>query len=318
MPKLLLLPILCALSLAAGDQRAATPDASVPVLFAPGVISTGGFETHPAFTPDGRTVYFVKSTPGFTFWTICVSTLANGTWSAPEVAPFSGQYADADPFITPDGAHFYFISTRPIDAGSEAKDLDIWVMDRAGRSWGPPRRLPEPVNSSGAEWFPTLAANGTIYFGSDRPGGLGRNDLYRARLVDGRYTAAENLGPPVNSAFNEFEPLVAPDERFIIFMGGGRAGGAGGSDLWLTYNDNGQWTAPAALGAGVNSPGSEYSPAFSPDRTRFFWGSTRETIETGKRRFTFRELNEVLSRPGNGLGDIYEIDVAALRLPPPK
>ena len=289
------------------------PPAGIPTLFAPGIISTGGFESHPAFAPDGRTLYFVKSTPTFSFWTICVSRLANGRWTEPEVAPFSGQYADADPFITRDGAHLYFISTRPVTPGAAAKDLDIWVMDRAAAGWTDPRPLPAPINTAGAEWFPTLASNGTIYFGSDRPGGQGRTDLYRARLAGGRYAEAENLGPVVNSDRNDFEGFIAPDESYLILMTG-RAGGLGATDLWVTYNRAGSWTTPVALGAGVNSAASEYSPGLSPDGRTFFWASARETFDTGGRRLSYRELNDRLTRPGNGLGDIYQIDVAALHL----
>lgn len=71
-----------------------------PAMFGEGLISTGDYESHPAFTPDGKTLYFVKSNPTFDFWTIVVSHLVNGKWSAPETAPFSGQYADADPGIS--------------------------------------------------------------------------------------------------------------------------------------------------------------------------------------------------------------------------
>src|SRR5918995_1866500 len=71
-----------------------------PTLFAEGVISVGEFDSHPAFTPDGKTLYFVRSTPNFNLWTILVTRFQNGRWSTPEVAPFSGQYADADSFIT--------------------------------------------------------------------------------------------------------------------------------------------------------------------------------------------------------------------------
>ena len=41
--------------------------------------------------------------------------------------------------------------------------------------------LPEPVNSAGSEWFPRPGADGWLYFGSDRPGGLGATDIWRAR-----------------------------------------------------------------------------------------------------------------------------------------
>ena len=311
------LVLVCLLFAATVPLPRQPPSVSVPTIFAPGVISTGGFESHPAFMPDGRTLYFIKSTPTFSFWTICVSRMTNGRWNPPEVAPFSGRFADADPFITRDGAHLYFISTRPATPAGAAKDLDIWMMDRAGSGWTDPRPLPSPINSDGAEWFPTLAANGTLYFGSDRPGGQGRTDLYRARLVDGRYPATENLGPVVNSAANEFEPFIAPDERFLIFMSG-RLGGRGGSDLWITYNRDGAWTPPVGLGAGINSPASEYSPGMSPDGRFFFWSSARETFDTGGRRLSYRELNERLTSPGNGLGDIYHIDLSALHLEVPK
>jgi Tol biopolymer transport system component len=312
MPKPLFLLGCLLLATLGQPAQAPTGRPAVPTVLAPGIISTGGFESHPAFTPDGRTLYFVKSSPSFTFWTICVSHFANGRWGEPEVAPFSGQYSDADPFITRDGAHLYFISTRPVTPGGEAKDLDIWVMDRAASGWTPPRPLPAPINTAGAEWFPTVASNGTLYFGSDRPGGQGRTDLYRAGFVDGRYGDAENLGAVVNSDRNDFEPFVDPDERFVIFMSG-RAGGQG-LDLWVTYNRAGTWTPPANLGATVNSPGSEYSPALSPDGRTFFWASTRETFDTGGRRLSYRELNDRLTRPGNGLGDIYQIDLSALHL----
>lgn len=95
---------------------------------------------------------------------------------------------------------------------------------------------------------------------------------------------------------------------------GGRPGGQGNGDLWVTYNRAGTWTPAVALGGGVNSPGSEYSPGLSPDGRTFFWASTRDTFDTAGRRLSDPELNERLTGPGNGLGDIYQIDLAALRL----
>ena len=291
---------------------AADKPLSEPTIFAEGIVSTGDFDSHPAFTPDSKTLYFVRSTPTFDLWTILVSRFVNGRWNTPEVAPFSGQYSDADPFITPDGSRFYFISNRPV-AGKSKPDLDIWVMEKAGSGWGEPRNLGAPVNSSGSEWYPTIAANGTIYFGSDREGGKGRTDIYRCRLVSVKYTDAENLGDPINTPFNEFEPLIAPDESFLIFMGGGRADGRGGFDLYVSYVSNGAWTKPANLGDKINSSGNEYSPTISPDGKYFFWTSTRGFADNPlEKRLDYRELMNRLRGPRNGLGDIYQIDFSAL------
>jgi hypothetical protein len=90
-------------------------------LFAPGTISTGDYDSHVTFTPDGREIYFLKLAPNFSRWSIFVSRYKDGSWSQPEVAPFSGQYQDADPYITADGKHFYFISDRPVEAGNGSR-----------------------------------------------------------------------------------------------------------------------------------------------------------------------------------------------------
>ena len=287
---------------------------SEPSVFGKGVISTGDFDSHPAFTPDGRRLYFVRSTPNFNFWTILVSHFERGTWSTPEVAPFSGQYSDADPFITPDGSHFYFISNRPV-AGKQKQELDIWVMEKTGAGWSEPKNLNAPVNSEGNEWYPTLTREGTLYFGSDRAGGKGRTDLYRSRLVNGKYAEPENLGDVINTQFNEFEPYIAPDESFLIFMAGGRPDGHGGFDLYISYNRQGEWVKPVNLGDKINSNGNEYSPMISPDGKYFFWASARTlNYKPLEKPLTYRELMTRLGSPGNGLGDIYQIDISALKI----
>jgi hypothetical protein len=301
-------------------QYASAKSISAPTIFASGVISTGEYEVCPTFSLDGKTLYFVKSTPDANFWTIVFSQFQNGKWNAPQVAPFSGQYSDADEFITGDGKQMFFISRRPVSpdiSPNASGKLDIWVMDKiANGDWAEPRNLGRPVNSDANEYYPTVAANGTLYFGSRRKGGKGGADIYRSRLVNGKYQEPENLGDAINTEFDEFEPFIAPDESFVIFMaGGGRPDSLGGYDFYISYNRNGQWTKAKNLGAPINSSADEFSAKIAPDGKYFFWASARSLIDGPKdESWTINELSNAYHSPGNGLGDIYYIDVSALKI----
>ena len=290
-----------------------------PTLFLPGVISTGNYEAVPQFSPDGKIFYFAKGTPDFNFWTIVFSRFERGKWTEPQVAPFSGQYSDADEFITTDSKRMFFISRRPTGHDSSpnpARKYDIWVMDRlVNGDWGEAKDVGAPVNSEASEFFPTLTKDGTLYFGSGRKGGEGGMDLYRSRLVNGKYQEPENLGASINTTADEYEPFIAPDESFLIFMAAGRPDGLGGYDLFISYNRDGQWTKAQNLGAPINSSADELSPKITPDGKYFFWSSTRSAIDKPKTRsWTFQELSRGCQSPQNGLGDIYYIDVSALKI----
>lgn len=310
--------VLLACAQISSAQYANTQPVSEPTLFAPGVISTGDYEVCPHFSSDGKTFYFVKSTPDANFWTIVFSRFENGRWVPPRVAPFSGQYSDADEFITADSERMFFISRRPVspDISPNAPGkLDIWVMNKTLAGWSEPKNLGRPVNSDGNEYFPTLTKDGTLYFGSGRKGGKGGIDLYRSHFIDGRYQEPENLGDAINTEFNEFEPYIAPDESFLVFMAGGGPDGLGGFDLYISYNRYGQWTKAQNLGAPINSAADELSPKISPDGKYFFWASTRSEIDIAKTRpWSFKELSGAYHSPKNGLGDIYYIDLSALKI----
>jgi hypothetical protein len=294
--------------------------------FAPGVISTGDYESHAAFTPDGREMYFLKLAPNFSRWTIFVSRYNDGRWSEPEVAPFSGQYQDADPYITADGKQFYFISDRPVETGSERlSHHDIWVMDKTESGspqdesvrladWSAPRHLPAPVNSDADEWYPVALKNGTLYFGSQRKESNGFSDIYRAVPQSDRSCSVENLGSPVNSAAGEYEAFVTEDERLMLLAITRRPDSLGDIDLYVSHKQpNGKWSEPVNLGPGINSPVRELSPKLTPDGRYLVWMSCRAPALPPKpQRRTTAEVLQELRAPGNGLGDIYQIDVSAV------
>jgi hypothetical protein len=143
-------------------------------------------------------------------------------------------------------------------------------VDRdSSRGWGARVHLAEPVNSSGSEWFPRSSADGWLYFGSNRPGGLGGNDIWRARVDgSGRWTT-ENLGAAVHTTGDEYEPLPSADgSRLIVMAEGG---------LYESRMTKTGWPPRVKLPPEVNVNGSEIGAVFSPrGRSLLFSRDTKQ------------------------------------------
>jgi len=232
------------------------------------------FESHPAFDPRTGDLYFVRSSPAFAGWRILISHCTEKGWSGPAPVPFAGDGVEADPYFTTDGRSLYFISTRSLD-GVKRKDLDIWRVDRdTSGAWGAPTHLPEPVNSPGAEWFPRPAMDGWLYFGSDRPGGLGATDIWRARPDSTGKWAVENLGPTVNTPGDEYEPLPAPDGSRMILMADG--------DLYESRKTRAGWAQRTKLGPEINSEGMEVGAVFSPSGRSLLFARDTKGPDSGE------------------------------------
>lgn len=301
-----------------------------PELFGEGVLSTSDDELGAAFTPDGRTVYFTLRSPTTTtapLTTICVSHLLDpgqGRWSEPEVAPFSGRFNDAGPALSPDGRQLFFASDRPAPgkaAGTPGQpDVDLWVMDRTADGWSAPRNLGAPVNTPAVEHGPAVAADGTLYFASSRPGGKGSLDLYRSRLVAGRYTEPEPLAE-VNTAAYEGQPALSPDGSLLVFAAAGRPDALVGggfpyqkADLYVSARTAKGWSPPRHLPPPINSTASESSPSFSPDGKWLFFTSERSPFTVPMpRALSGSQMETQLHSVLSGSGNLYRIDAAVLR-----
>lgn len=253
---------------------------SVPTLDAevrpwkPAGISSPLFESHAAFDPWAGDLYFVRSSPAFEGWRILVSSCTAKGWSEPKPPPFAGDGVEADPYFTADGRSLYFISTRSHD-GRKREDLDIWRVDRGSDGiWGSPVLLPAPVNSPGAEWFPRPGSDGWLYFGSNRPGGLGGNDIWRGRPDAADRWTVENLGPAVNTAGNEYEPLPSADgSRLIVMAEGG---------LYESRKTQTSWSPRVKLGADVNANGTEIGALFSPSGRSLLFARDTKGQDSGE------------------------------------
>src|SRR5262245_759954 len=294
-------------------QNGSDKPTAEPALFAEGIISTGDMELNAAFTPDGKTLYFTKRTPRPLLWVIVVSRFRGGKWSAPEVAEFSGQYSDFDPIISPDGKKLYFCSNRPVDS-QPRQDFDIWVVEKtATGAWSDPRHLDAPVNTKAQEFYPSVTADGTLYFSSTREGGKGRGDIWRARLADGKYSEPENLSEAINSQYFDGDPFIAPDESYLIFASYGRPDGLGDGDLYISFRREGAWTKAVNLGPGINSNALDFCPIMAPDGKYFFFTSERSFADKPLPvRMTSQQWQKRLKSPQNGLGDIYRVEFSLL------
>jgi hypothetical protein len=139
---------------------------------------------------------------------------------------------DAGPSISADGLTLFFNSPRPGGFGG----ADLWMTTRASHSspWEPPVNLGPTVNSSYGEWGLSVSADGlTLFFVSNRPGGLGGHDLWmttRSSVAD-PWEPPVNLGPTVNSSAGEAGPGISAD-GLTLFFHSDRPGGYGDWDLW--------------------------------------------------------------------------------------
>jgi Tol biopolymer transport system component len=267
------------------------PPGETPGIFALGIVCTGRYVLNAVFSPDLKEFYF-STMDADKNYTVMQMREIEGRWTRPRIAPFSGTYSDADPFISPDGKRLLFPSDRPLEEGGVAADgYNIWVVDRTGPGWIDPRPLGPEINQPGGlEIYPSLTRSGILYFSSDREGGRGSGDIYRSRRVNGVYAEPENLGKAINTPDREFDAFIAPDESYLIFSSYRRDGGFGKSDLYISFRrGEGKWTQAVNMGRLFNSRESEFTPIVTPDGKYFFFTSTRL-----------------------GQGDIYWVDAAVL------
>lgn len=130
------------------------------------------------------------------------------------------------------------------------------------------RKLGLNVNSKKLETSCSISSDGqTLFFASERDGSLGGRDLFMSRkLPSGAWGKPQNLGPTVNTEFNEDFPTLSNDNKTLYFSSDGHAG-MGGYDLYYsTWDpDKNTWTAPKNVGYPINTPGDNRTISFDED-----------------------------------------------------
>ena len=260
------------------------PPGLTPERFAPGIVSTAGIEINGVFAPDFREFVFARQLDGV--FTLFRSTLEGSKWSAPQplrLYPGGAAGVAVDMAISPDGQEMFFMGRYKAGVAPDERPFDIWMSRKKDGGWTTAETVSAPVSTAAWESYPTVVADGSLYFVSDRPGGVGRSDIYRApRLSGGRFGEPVNIGRPANSEEGEGDPFASPDERYLIITSA-RAGGFGEADLYVSFRAaDGGWGKPVNLGDTINTPATEFCPMVTPDGrylffSRRFGGSSWQT-----------------------------------------
>jgi len=191
---------------------------------------------------------------------------------------------DSNLGLSKDGSKLY-VYNSDINNG----DIFISVIDPDG-FWSEPTRLPEPINSESNENGVSLSEDGNwMFFSSNRPGGLGGDDIYVSERNGTRgWKRPKNLGPVINTPNNEEGPFIGYDGKSLYFSSdGGR--GMGGFDIFKSEYDsaNGVWGFPTNLGYPINTPDQDVHFTVTEDGFRAYYATTRED------GFGFTDLYEI-------------------------
>lgn len=202
---------------------------------------------------------------------ILITQRKGGVWSEPAVVPVSSEYNVGTAGISADGQKMLIFMGGAADPGN------IFVISKAGENWSNPAILANTLNSKYLESTASITPDGkTIYFASNRLGGLGGMDIFKIELqANGIWSQPVNLGAPVNTKDNEDAPYIHPDKKTIFFTSDGH-NTMGGRDIFYSKLVNNKWTRPENMGYPVNTTANDNYFTLIADGTRGYFSSDRK------------------------------------------
>jgi hypothetical protein len=186
-------------------------------------------DREPRLSPDGSRLYFSSNRPIASGDTARRRNLdlwfsdreSNGQWSAPRhIQGVNGDSNDFSPVVTASGT-LYFVSTRAGAIGDVARPHNVWrarPVDLANGVWAAPENAGPAVNA-GYETNVFVSPDESLMLVSrdGAPDGLGGDDLYISRRVNGSWQAMRHLPEPINSKEYEYGPAISADRQWLFF-----------------------------------------------------------------------------------------------------
>ncbi len=157
------------------------------------------------------------------------------------------------------------------------RENHIWLSELKNGKWTAPIRMGEEINSKGHEPSAFLAADEkTLFIVSDRKEGFGGRDIYfTTKSSDGSWKQLRNLGPVINTRFDEDAPFFMKDGKTLYFSSNGHST-MGGYDVFKSeWNSDSTWSIPENMGAPINSSGDDIYFAPNDNETWAYHSSSR-------------------------------------------
>ncbi len=256
-----------------------TSSSNIEIEKLPSSVNTLQSETTPFISADEsklfytRTYYHVQS--GIEFESSKKVMLGLKTGASYEVSELKSDFSNIKSTISlagvsPDGEVLFFA------IGNDNNNKDLYACKLQNDACTQLIKLPDIINSLYDETSISVSPDGrTYYFSSNRPGGYGGKDLYRAIMDDNnQWSVIENLGPSVNTEFDEEAPFIHPDGVTLYFSSKGH-NSMGGYDIFVTQNIAiNEWKYPTNIGFPINSPADDVGFVISADGNSAYFASS--------------------------------------------
>ena len=213
-------------------------------------INTRFSETNPTVSGNGQVLVFTRKLQ-FYDGIFFSGRNEDGEWSWPvEITGQIGSDGDSYPVsLTYDGRELYLYKSDDLIG-------NIYSSRYENGQWSPVRKLNSNINTNYWESHASISRDGnTLYFSSNRPGGYGDLDIYYSRRTGGGdWGPAVNMGPAINTPYNDDTPIITEDGKTLYFSSYGHYNIGGYDVFYSTLMDNGQWSPPLNAGYGISTP----------------------------------------------------------------
>ena len=263
-------------------------------------INTRADEYFPTLSNDRRLLLYTRRANKNSDEDLYYSQIENNAWKpgAPAGIDFNTKQNEGMPAMVRSGRRLYFTACgREQVLGA----CDIWEadLDPETPAISDVRPLRGDLNTDRWESQAAISCDGnTLYFASNRPGGLGGTDLWISeRKPDGSWDTPRNLGPKINTSGDEEAPFITNDGKTLYFSSTGHPG-MGEQDLFIAWKDaDGQWTSPVNLGQPVNTAYRELGFFLSADGQTGYFASDRPDGYGGMDIYYFELSEQLYSDP---------------------